>query len=59
MSHAHTIIGLARSSNVNPKFFLPPRKMSWSKNVTTIIIIMIILPLFYTYINLGNVEQNA
>ncbi|KAE9537664.1 hypothetical protein AGLY_006687 [Aphis glycines] len=32
MSHAHTLVGLARSTNVNPKFFLPPRNISWTKD---------------------------
>lgn len=31
MSHAHTLVGLARSTNVNPKFFLSPRNISWTK----------------------------
>lgn len=33
MSEAHTLVGLARSSNANPKFFLPPRNLSWTKDV--------------------------
>lgn len=33
MSQAHTLVGLARSPNVNPKFFLAPRNMSWTKDV--------------------------
>lgn len=33
MSQAHTMIGLARSPNANPKFFLPSRNMSWTKDV--------------------------
>lgn len=33
MSEAHTLVGLARSANVNPKFFLPPKKINWSKDV--------------------------
>ncbi|VVC24482.1 Armadillo-type fold,Armadillo-like helical,Alpha/Beta hydrolase fold [Cinara cedri] len=32
MSQPHTLVGLARSANVNPKFFLPPRNMSWTKD---------------------------
>ncbi|KAL4120623.1 hypothetical protein QTP88_013281 [Uroleucon formosanum] len=32
MSEAHTLVGLARSSNANPKFFLPPRNLSWTKD---------------------------
>lgn len=35
MSEAHTLIGLARSANANPKLFLPPRNMSWTKDVLT------------------------
>lgn len=45
MSQAHTIVGLARSVNANPKFFLPPRKMSWTKDVC---ILHILVVLFYT-----------
>lgn len=33
MSEAHTLISLARSDNVNPKFFLPPRNTSWTRDV--------------------------
>jgi len=33
MSQAHTLVGLARSPNANPKFFLPPRNISWTKEV--------------------------
>ncbi|XP_025423884.1 protein SERAC1 isoform X2 [Sipha flava] len=32
MSQAHTLVGLARSANANPKFFLPPRKINWTKD---------------------------
>lgn len=39
MSQAHTSVGLARSADVNPKFFLPPRKMSWTKDVLIITIL--------------------
>lgn len=43
MSEAHTLIGLARSSNANPKFFLPPRNISWTKDVLTIMFVLFLL----------------
>lgn len=49
MSHAHTLVGLARSTNVNPKFFLSPRNISWTKEVKIIIFIIIVLFLFDNY----------
>ncbi|XP_050544988.1 protein SERAC1 [Daktulosphaira vitifoliae] len=34
MSNAHTMVGFARTSNVNPNFFLPPKKSKWSRDET-------------------------
>lgn len=62
MSEAHTLIGLARSTNANPKFFLPPRKTSWTKDVkidNTMINFYFTHILMQIILNLGSHKQNA
>jgi hypothetical protein len=61
MSQAHTLVGLARSANANPKFFLPPRKINWTKDVQVLIILIILLYMHFNQIHfhLGDFKKNS
>lgn len=61
MSKAHTMVGLARSANANPKFFLPPRKISWTRDVCVFIVLVIIFYIINNrnHFHLGDFKKNS